>query len=103
MRHPRCLAAEWAEWTIDLLTKRIKAHGYTSFLRTCCAGLSGRNPSSPKREESPMQTSHWYRGESLTRLFQGAVVGVVATLVVGFGWGGWMLGSSARDLADGNA
>ncbi|HLW91776.1 MAG TPA: hypothetical protein VKS78_10805 [Roseiarcus sp.] len=39
----------------------------------------------------------------MTRLLQGLGVGVVATLVVGFGWGGWMLGSSARDLADGNA
>ena len=30
----------------------------------------------------------------------GAAVGVVATLVAGFGWGGWMLGSSARELAN---
>jgi hypothetical protein len=50
-----------------------------------------------------MQASVWYRGEPLTRLLQGVAVGVVATLVVGFGWGGWMLGSSARDLADGAA
>src|SRR5580704_14959406 len=50
-----------------------------------------------------MQTSVWYRGESLTRLMQGVAVGVVATLVVGFGWGGWMLGSSARTLADNKA
>jgi hypothetical protein len=50
-----------------------------------------------------MQASVWYRGESLTRLMQGVAVGVVATLVVGFGWGGWMLGSSARTLADGRA
>jgi hypothetical protein len=50
-----------------------------------------------------MPATVWYQGESLTRLLQGAVVGVVATLVVGFGWGGWMLGSSAKELADGNA
>jgi hypothetical protein len=50
-----------------------------------------------------MQESIWYRGESLTRLLQGSAVGVVATLVVGFGWGGWMLGSSARALADSTA
>jgi hypothetical protein len=49
-----------------------------------------------------MQAS-WYRGESLTRLMQGVAVGVVATLVVGFGWGGWMLGSSARTMADSRA
>jgi hypothetical protein len=50
-----------------------------------------------------MQTPVWYRGESLTRLLQGVAVGVVATLVVGFGWGGWMLGSSAKTLADNTA
>ena len=50
-----------------------------------------------------MQTSAWYQGELLKRLLQGAAVGVVATLVVGFGWGGWMLGSSAKTLADSTA
>lgn len=50
-----------------------------------------------------MQASAWYRGESLTRLLQGLAVGVVATLIIGFGWGGWMLGSSARILADSTA
>ena len=47
-----------------------------------------------------MQTSAWRQGESLKRLVQGAAVGVVATLVIGFGWGGWMLGSAAKTLAD---
>ncbi len=47
-----------------------------------------------------MQTSVWYQGESLKRLLQGAAVGAVATLIVGFGWGGWMLGSTAKTLAD---
>ena len=50
-----------------------------------------------------MQNSVWYRGESLTRLLQGLAVGVIATLVIGFGWGGWMLGSSAKTLADNTA
>jgi len=50
-----------------------------------------------------MQNSVWYRGESLTRLVQGAAVGAVATLVIGFGWGGWMLGSTAKTLADSTA
>ena len=50
-----------------------------------------------------MPTSAWYQGESLKRLLQGAAVGVVATLAVGFGWGGWMLGSSAKTLADSTA
>jgi hypothetical protein len=46
-----------------------------------------------------MLTSAWYQGESLKRLLQGAAVGVLATLVIGFGWGGWMLGSTAKTLA----
>ncbi len=47
-----------------------------------------------------MQPLAWYQGESLKRLLQGAAVGVIATLAVGFGWGGWMLGSTAKTLAD---
>jgi hypothetical protein len=35
------------------------------------------------------------KGESLTRLLQGAAAGAVATLVIGFQWGGWTLGSTA--------
>ena len=50
-----------------------------------------------------MLTSSWYQGESLKRLLQGTAVGVLATLVIGFGWGGWMLGSTAKTLADSTA
>ncbi len=50
-----------------------------------------------------MPTSAWYQGESLKRLLQGAAVGAVATLAIGFGWGGWMLGSTAKTLADSTA
>ena len=50
-----------------------------------------------------MQNTAWYRGESLTRLLQGVAAGAIATLVIGFGWGGWMLGSSAKTLADNTA
>jgi len=39
------------------------------------------------------------KGESLTRLLQGAAVGAVATMVIGFNWGGWKLGSTAEDMA----
>ena len=49
------------------------------------------------------QNVAWYQGELLRRLLQGAAVGVVATFVVGFGWGGWVLGSSAKTLADSTA
>ena len=50
-----------------------------------------------------MPNSVWYRGESLTRLLQGVAAGAVATLIIGFGWGGWMLGSSAKELAESSA
>jgi hypothetical protein len=38
-------------------------------------------------------------GASLTRLLQGAAVGAIATIIIGFSWGGWMLGSTAKKLA----
>src|SRR5271154_5292836 len=63
----------------------------------------GRNPSAPDREDSLMQNVAWYQGESLKRLLQGAALGAFATLGIGFSWGGFMLGSTARTLADGTA
>jgi hypothetical protein len=42
-------------------------------------------------------------GESLTRLLQGAAVGVVGTLIIGFSWGGWTLGSTAEQMANDRA
>jgi hypothetical protein len=39
------------------------------------------------------------QGESLKRLLQGAAVGGLATMVVGFYWGGWSLGSTADKMA----
>lgn len=38
------------------------------------------------------------QGDSLTRLLQGAAVGAIATLIVGFYWGGWVTGGSAREM-----
>ena len=38
-------------------------------------------------------------GESRTRLIQGMVIGAVASMVIGFSWGGWVLGSTAHRLA----
>ena len=46
-----------------------------------------------------MQLPPILQGESLTRLVQGAVVGFLATVIIGFGWGGWTLGSTARETA----
>jgi hypothetical protein len=40
------------------------------------------------------------QGESLKRLLQGAAVGAVATIFVGFFWGGWSLGSTANKMAN---
>ena len=39
------------------------------------------------------------QGESLTRLLQGATAGAVATIVVGFSWGGWSFSSTADKMA----
>ena len=46
-----------------------------------------------------MQLPPILQGESLTRLLQGAVAGVLATVVIGFTWGGWTLGSTAKENA----
>lgn len=46
-----------------------------------------------------MQMPEVLRGNSGKRLLQGAIVGAVATTVVGFGWGGWTLGSNAKQMA----
>ena len=40
-----------------------------------------------------------FKGESLTRLAQGAAVGAVATMIIGFYWGGWVLGKTAENNA----
>ena len=40
------------------------------------------------------------KGESLTRLMQGAAGGAVVAMIVGFGWGGWQLQSRAEKMAD---
>ena len=40
-----------------------------------------------------------FKGESLMRLAQGAAVGAVATIIIGFNWGGWVLGKTAENNA----
>jgi len=40
------------------------------------------------------------KGDSLTRLLQGAATGAAATLVVGFYWGGWTLASTSQKLVE---
>ena len=46
-----------------------------------------------------MQAPSILQGESLKRVLQGAAVGAVATIFVGFYWGGWSLGSTAEKMA----
>jgi hypothetical protein len=46
-----------------------------------------------------MQTPSILQGDSLKRLLQGAFIGFLATVIIGFGWGGWTLGSTAKELA----
>lgn len=38
------------------------------------------------------------QGESLTRLLQGMAAGAIATLVIGFNWGGWVTGGAAKEM-----
>src|SRR6476620_10754631 len=46
-----------------------------------------------------MQLPSILQVESLSRLLQGAAAGAVASIVIGFSWGGWMTGSTANRLA----
>jgi hypothetical protein len=40
------------------------------------------------------------QGPSLRRLIQGAAVGAVVTMIIGFNWGGWSMESTAAKRAD---
>ena len=46
-----------------------------------------------------MELPKIFDGQSGTRLLQGAIVGAVATMAIGFTWGGWTLGSTAEKMA----
>jgi hypothetical protein len=43
-----------------------------------------------------MELPEMLKGESLKRLALGAFAGFLATVVIGFNWGGWTLGSTAE-------
>ena len=47
-----------------------------------------------------MQTPVSLQGDSPKRLLQGAAIGALATVIIGFTWGGWTLGSTARAQAE---
>jgi hypothetical protein len=73
--------------------------------------LLNRNPSGcpcPRSETcrakgNTMQVPAILQGESLKRLLQGAAAGAVATMFVGFYWGGWSLSSTADKMAKGRS
>ena len=46
-----------------------------------------------------MQLPPILQRKSLTRLLQGGALGAVATLIIGFYWGGWVTSSTAREMA----
>jgi hypothetical protein len=46
-----------------------------------------------------MQVPSILRGESRTRFLQGIATGAIASMVIGFSWGGWMTGGTASKLA----
>ena len=46
-----------------------------------------------------MQVPSILRGESRTRLLQGIAIGAVASIVIGFSWGGWVTGGTADKVA----
>lgn len=46
-----------------------------------------------------MEIPHFFKGEAFTRLLQGVVLGAVATMILGFSWGGWVRGSAAEERA----
>jgi hypothetical protein len=50
-----------------------------------------------------MQMPAILEGESLTRLVQGAIAGFIATVVIGFNWGGWTLESTAKQQSEKHA
>jgi hypothetical protein len=45
-----------------------------------------------------MEMPAFLKGDSPTRLLQGAAAGAVATLIIGFNWGGWVTGGTAKDM-----
>jgi hypothetical protein len=50
-----------------------------------------------------MERPELLQGSSPVRLVQGAIAGALLTMVIGFAWGGWTLGSTAQAMADKSA
>ncbi len=50
--------------------------------------------------KAPSFLSPYIDGDSPTRLFQGLAVGVIGTLIIGFGWGGWNTGGTVDEKVE---
>ena len=46
-----------------------------------------------------MQLPAILQGDSLKRLLQGTAAGAAAAMIIGFNWGGWVTGSTAKEMA----
>jgi hypothetical protein len=62
-------------------------------------GVRNLAPKHVGRKGYLMKMPAIFKGESLTRLAQGAAFGAVATMIIGFNWGGWVLGKTAEKNA----
>ncbi|MGB6790502.1 MAG: hypothetical protein WBE53_03665, partial [Pseudolabrys sp.] len=71
----------------------------SNFLTGTRLGVRNLAPKHVGRKEYLMEMPVIFKGESLTRLAQGAAVGAVATMIIGFNWGGWVLGKTAENNA----
>ena len=48
----------------------------------------------------PSFLSPFVDGDSPKRLFQGLTAGVIGTMLIGFGWGGWNVGSTVEQKVE---
>ena len=48
--------------------------------------------------QAPSFLAPFLAGDSPRRLLQGMAVGAIATMVIGFNWGGWKLGSTTKEM-----
>jgi hypothetical protein len=53
--------------------------------------------------QSPSFLAPFLAGDSPKRLLQGIVAGAILTMILGFNWGGWKLGSTAKEMAQKSA
>jgi hypothetical protein len=50
--------------------------------------------------QAPSFLAPFLSGDSPKRLLQGIAIGVIATMVIGFKWGGWTLAGTAKDMVE---